>query len=215
MRSIGELGYIHTGRPWETLRLYISSPSVADKERDIELLEQVRSGSLETTAYTTIPNASGTPIPTRDGGINLNARKLSALAALLLGASAAADSDASARADGTADPDFSKLWQALAGMNTPMVSLKDFLTIQGVASVTSQGTTDFAREAVARRIANAATFHSTRFTVYAVGEARQARGTGTSATVESSAFALLEAEIELQLDSNGKPVAKVVRRMFR
>ncbi|MGZ4983777.1 MAG: hypothetical protein ACXV9Q_06735, partial [Chthoniobacterales bacterium] len=61
-------------------------------------------------------------------------------------------------------------------------------------------------ETLARRTANVVGTHSTRFTVYAMGEARDKAGL---ADVVSSRVNL-RAEVELQTDQNGRPVPHVL-----
>lgn len=227
MDSAGEMGYLHTGIPWETLRLYVTDSeanTATPKSRDREILGYVHSGTFANANYTSVPTHPGQtnppkPIPLLSGTLSLNINKEPTLHSLLLGASALVDSDATARANGSAnDPDVTNLAKGLsanaaaaAADASKWFSLPgDFLSLQAVRTVTNGQTKDFDREILARRTANVSATQSTRFTVYSVGEARDKIGTGmvTTSTVN------LRAEVELQTDSSGKPVPKVLSTAY-
>jgi hypothetical protein len=147
--------------------------------------------------------------------LSLNTNKRSTLYSLFLGASALIDSDATSRAEGGAsDPDVSNLADGLvtnaaaaAADSSKWFRLPgDYFSVQAVRDITNAQPKDFDREILARRTANVAGTQSTRFTVYSIGEARDKVGIGmvTTSTVN------LRAEVELQTDSSGKPIPKVV-----
>ena len=222
--SAGELGFIHTGLPWETLRLYVTGGEQNGKERDRELLAYVHSGTFPNADYGTMPLRSPTPapapspVPLVSGLVNANTNKRPTLQTVFLGATAVSDTDATARANGSAaDPDAAALADTIgahtASPNTlPFALPGDFLALPGVMAVTNAATntTDFNREILARRTANVLGTHSTRFTVYSLGEARDKAG----ATTETTGTVSLRAEVEMQLDSNGKPTPKVLSTAY-
>jgi hypothetical protein len=230
--SAGELGFIHTGLPWETLRFYVSdadagtigSASPAPKLRDRELLAYVQSGTF-IGDYGTVPlhpqaspapSPSPSPVPLVGGPLNINTNKRPTLLSLFLGASAILDSDATARAQTGTDPDmagssgFVETYAQSINATSPSILPGDFLASAPARKITDAQTTDFNREILARRTANALGLQSTRFTVYALGEARDtvSGNTITTSTVN------LRAEVELQSDSNGKPEPRVLRTVY-
>jgi hypothetical protein len=216
--SVGELGYLHTGIPWETLRLYVTGSEAGGKQRDRELLSYLQSGTFKTSDYGIVPTHAGQTSPTNPprsiaGPLNLNTNKRPALQSVFLGATAVVDGDARSRANGgTADPDASTLADQMASnaATTPFSLISDFLSLPNVKSVTNAQTVDFNREVLARRIANVIGTQSTRFTVYARGEARDKVGSATTTTSAVN----LSAEVELQTDSTGKPMPKVLSTAY-
>ena len=151
-----------------------------------------------------------TPIPLLGGPLNVNTNKLPTLQSLFLGTTAKLDSDATARASGSqTDPDAANLAGAVKGSAGSSLLLLpgDFLKVAGVITVTnSAGPADFDREVLARRTANIVGTQSTRFTVYALGEARD--NAKTTATVN------LRADVEMQTDVTGRPVPKVLNTAY-
>jgi hypothetical protein len=216
--SAGELGYLHTGIPWETLRFYVTGNETNGKERDREFLAYIHSGTFAGTDYSVVPthlgqSAPATPIPLLGGPININTNKRSTLQSLFLGASATLDSDATSRAKGTAtDPDAPTLADGLAAnaATAPFALPGDYFSLPAVKTVTNAQTTDFNREVLARRTANVIGSQSTRFTVYSLGEARDKAG----ANILTTSTVNLRAEVELQTDSNGKPMPKVLSTAY-
>lgn len=216
--SIGELGYLHTGIPWETLRLYVTGNETNGKQRDKELLAYVQPGTFSTADYGIVPTHLGqanptVPIPNVSGPINVNTNKRSTLQSLFLGASALLDSDATAKANGgVPDPDAVSLADAVAtnAATAPFALPGDYFALSSVKSVTNAQTTDFNCEVLARRTANVLGTQSAHFTVYSLGEARDKAG----ANVITTSSVNLRAEVELQTDSTGKPVPKVLRTAY-
>lgn len=217
LNSTGELGYLHTGIPWETLRFYVTGDEAGGKERDKDLLAHVQSGTFTTNEYANMTTHAGqtdpsTPIPVVRGPLNVNNNKKPTLTALFLGASEVSDSEATDKAKNGGDETAIALANAVAanGNGTPFALPGDFLSLPGVKEITNAKNTDFDREILVRRTANVLGTNSTRFTVYALGEARDkiAGGISTTSTVN------LRAEVELQTDSRGKPVPKVLSTTY-
>ena len=216
--SAGELGYLHTGIPWETLRFYVTGNERLGKERDRELLAYVQAGTFAASNYGTVSTHSGqgnppTAIPSLAGPGNVNTNKRPTLQSLLLGATAVADSDATARGNGgSSDPDAATIADAIATNSavSPFPLPGDILALSQVKSVTNAQTTDFNREILARRTANVLGTQSTRFTVYALGEARDKVG----ANFQTTSSVNLRAEVEFQTDANGKPVPHVLSTAY-
>jgi Tfp pilus assembly protein PilX len=217
--SVGELGFIHTGIPWETLRFYVTGSETHSKQRDKELLAYVQSGTFNSADYGTVPLHAPTHAPTPtpinliSGPINVNTNKRPTLQSLFLGASSKLDSDAAARANGTAaDPDAASIADDLGAnaATAPFTLPGDFLARSAIRAITNTQTSDFDREILARRTANVLAMQSTRFTVYCLGEARDKLG----ASVQTTSTVNLRAEVELQSDSTGKPVPKVLSAAY-
>lgn len=220
----GELGYLHTGLPWETLRLYVTDAEAATptlKSRDRELLAYVHSGTFASTDYRSATThvgqaAPATPIPLLSGPLNINTNKRPTLTSLFLGASALLDSDAASRAQSGSDPDmvgsgkFIEAYGASVGSPQFFALPGDFLSSKPARDITNAQTFDYDREALARRSSNLISTQSTRFTVYSLGEARDKVG----ANVVTTSSVNLRAEVELQTDSSGKPTPKVLSSTF-
>lgn len=215
--SAGELGFVHTGIPWETLRLYVTGDEATGKERDKDMLAHVQSGTFAEPYYGTVPTHTGeadpaSPVPLVRGTLNVNNNKKPTLESLFLGAGELSDSDATEKAKNGGDDHAVAIANAIAanGAATPFALPGDFLSLPGVKEITNAQPKDFDREIVARRTANVLGTQSTRFTVYALGEARDkiAGRISTTSTVN------LRAEVELQTDSHGKPVPKVISTAY-
>jgi hypothetical protein len=134
------------------------------------------------------------------------------LQSLFLGASELNDSDATQKARNGGDEHASEIARALAqhAGSTPFALPGDFLSLDEVKTITNDQARDFDREMLVRRTANVIGTHSTRFTVYALGEARDKIGTSVSTT----STVHLRAEVELQTDEAGKPVPKVLSTAY-
>lgn len=195
-QSIGELGYLWTGRSWQTLNMVrTNSPATAD----YNLLDYVAGGFTNgATNFTTMPivnitnsgsglNATNSLL--QDGGFNVMTRKLATVAAFLTNApgvnSSAANNFASA-----ARPELASGGGALATMS----------------NLSSSTSTKFAAEAFTRATANAAVTQSRAFTVYCRGE---------HITPNSRSTAVLEAELFVDVNPlTGSPVVRVISRKF-
>jgi hypothetical protein len=222
--SSGELGFLHTGIPWETIRFYVTGAETPAKARDREFLAYVQSGTFTggdktppNTDYGTVPTHVGQTdpvdaVPLIGGPLNVNTNKRPTLQALFMGASSTLDSDATSKAKSGGDQDASDIADALGTNATaaPFALPGDFLALPVIKGITNTQATDFKRETVARRTANMLATQSTRFTVYALGEARDKAG---GATVTTSSVNL-RAEVELQTDSTGKPMPRVLSATY-
>ncbi len=220
--SAGELGFLHTGIPWETLRMYVTSAEAATpttKSRDREVLAYVQAGTFSAADYSTVPraaSASASPspgIPLVTGPLNVNTNKQPTLHSLFLGASALTDTDARDRASGAQpDDDASALAAGVAANAAVRILIfpGDVLSLAAVRAITDAQTADFKRETLARRTANVLGTQSTRFTVYSVGEAREKAGPN----IVTRARVNLRAEIEMRVDQNGKPVPAVLSTAY-
>ncbi len=223
LNTSGEMGYIHTGIPWETLRLYVTGDEANGKQRDKEILSYTYSGTFNSVDYGTVPahvgqGAAAAPVPLVGGPLNLNTNKEPTLQGLFRGATAIADSDATTRAKGGNDDDSKTIADALVGnAGVSLLALpSDFLALPAIKSLTNAQTKDFDREIVARRVANMIGAQSTRFTVYALGEARDKAGVDGSGNpnFKTTSTVTLKAEVELQADSSGKPMPKVLSSVY-
>lgn len=192
--SIGEIGYLWTGKPWQTLNLTrTNNLSTADHN----LLDYLAGGS-GTAAYSTMPllalSATGPGVTEsnsllQDGGFNVLTRKLATATAYLTNAPGISGS---AAADLTAlpPPELPSLGGALAVMT----------------NLSSATTTKFDREGIIRAMANGAVTQSRIFTIYS-------RGEYVSPGVRSQA--LLEADVFVDFDpGSGTPVVRVVSKKF-
>ena len=220
--SAGEMGFLHTGIPWETLRLYVTGNENAGKERDKEILEYVHSGTFSQADYRPVAThvgqtASATSIPLIEGPLNLNTNKRPTLQGLFRGVTATTDTDATSRAKSGDDADATNLADAVAtnAAGGPLALASDFLALPAVKTLTNTGK-DFDREIIARRVANVVGTQSTHFTIYTLGEARDKAGKDASgnAILTTSSTVNLRAEVEMQVDQNGRPMPKVLSTVY-
>jgi hypothetical protein len=212
MTSTGELGYIWTGKPWQTLNLVdVSTPKTADWN----LLDYVAMGRLAdnqgndaidgddpgVTAVSTLPLHAplGTSVGMKagllsQGGFNINTRKQPTLQAVLAsspGASKAAAEQIGREASGSQASAYGEIASLAAA-------------VPGI--VAGPGPNKFQREAAQRALAGIAVNHSRVFTVYSVGEYRQGK---------SASRVQLEADIFVGVDSkSGQPQAQIINQRF-
>lgn len=217
LKSAGEIGYLHTGIPWETLRLYVTGDEQGGKERDKELLAYVHSGTFNSADYGTVPTHVGqsdpqNPIPMAGGPLNINTSKRPTLQSLFLGVTALTDAQATSRANAGGDADATTIANALAqnASATPLALASDLLALPAIKPITGAPSADFDREIVARRAANVLGTQSTRFTVYTLGEARD----NVAGAIVTSSKVNLRAEVELQTDSSGKPMPRILSTTY-
>jgi hypothetical protein len=207
MNSIGEFGYLWTGKPWQTLNLLdTDDPSKADWN----VLDYISAGRLQGEA------SSASPLPVMplraapgtgsrvtisnalvaSGGLNINSRKKATLAAALQDATGlspdAADLLLQASSGNQASP-FGEI-AALVDQNEDLV-----------AAGAADG--KFAKEAVQRALANISVNRSRVFTVYSVGEYRMGN---------SVSRAQLEADVFVGIDpATGAPKMQVINKIYR
>jgi len=196
-QSIGEIGYLWSGKPWQTLNLTrTNSPNTADHN----LLDYLSGGFISSTnAFVTMPFLS--PVATgpsitesnsllQDGGFNILTRKLATATAYLTNAPEISASAA----------------EQLVALPLPeLPSLGGALAV--MTNLSSTTTTKFGREGIVRAMANGAVTQSRIFTVYSRGEfiSRAARSQ-----------ALLEAEVFVDVDpGTGAPVVRVLSKKLR
>jgi hypothetical protein len=201
MRSIGELGFIWTGKPWQTLNLVRgANPATADWN----LLDHVASGrdgpggAIVGVLPLKIVGDSGSATPegslVAEGGFNLNTRKLATLTAFMTNAPGLGDDAVQLVMDATRATEPSAYGQIASWAS----GLTNFLA--------GAPTQKFALEAAQRALANGVVNHSRIFTVYAAGEYRL--GTTRSR-------ALLEADVFVGVDAAGKPKIQVINQTYR
>lgn len=178
-QSIGELGYIWTGKAWQTLNLRQTNTTPVP---DWNLLDYVTSGFVtnNSTNLTVMPlirvtntNHAGVTMSNsliQDGGFNILTRKLATVAAYLTNAAGITTNAASS-------------FSLLPPPDSPSVG--GVLALMAPSLTTN--TTKFAQEGVVRAMANAAVTQSRVFTVYSRGESISGNGT-TTVLVEADLF---------------------------
>ena len=198
MNSIGELGYIWTGKPWQTLSLTsVDNPAQADWN----LLDYLTAGSavsgpvLPLKPAMTGEGASVANALLSSGGFNINTRKRATMTAVLEGA-----------------PDL-KPQAVEAFMQVPAASQASAygaiaaVVNEAPALVPADSGTKFGREAAQRALANLAVNHSRIFTIHAAGEYRLG---------ESVSRAQLEADVFVGVDpATGSAMIQVIGQRFR
>lgn len=197
MSSIGEFGYLWTGKPWQTLNL---TRTDSPPTEDWNLLDYVSAGR----------SAGGIVVPTlplgligpesepaslvAQGGFNINTRKSATLAAVLQGAP-----------DLSADAAASVAQLPPSDLASPYGQIAEWTEKAGslfAGSVDAK----FEREAAQRAMANIAVAQSRVFTIYTAGEYQQG-------TTRSRAY--LEADVFLDVDpSSGNPRLKILSQRY-
>lgn len=183
--SVGEIGFLFTGNPWQTLRLYQNGSAQIPDGGDWELLDYVTTGTL-----TTEPDGELPGIEHAAASINPNTATLNTLISLF---SEVDEIDTTAgEPQQLAETVYDYLEPDGAGGSlrpfffppSQMFGLNNFYP--------SGATSDFQREALARKTASVITGASKHFTIIAVGEARRYENT--------VARAKIRAQIELKFN---------------
>jgi len=201
MASIGELGFIWTGKPWQTLNMVrVANAATADWNL-LDYVSAGRSGPggaivgvLPLKVLGDADSATPEASLVAEGGFNINTRKAATLAAFMTNAPGLGEDAAQLVMESTEAPEASAYGQIASWAN----GLTNF--------VAGAPTQKFALEAAQRALANAAVNHSRIFTVYAAGEYRL--GTTRSR-------ALLEADVFVGVDVSGKPKIQVINQTYR
>lgn len=194
--SIGELGYLWAGKPWQTLSMTrTNNPTTADWNLLDYISGGYTNGSTNFTSMPILPVArTGLGVTAinslvQDGGFNVLTRKRATAEAFFANASglkAAAVSDYIS----ATRPELASVGGALAALS----------------NLSSSTTTKFASEAIVRAAANAAVTQSRVFTFYSRGE---------HISANSRSEATLEAEVFVDVDSQtGAPVVRVISKKF-
>ena len=146
MQSLAELGFLHTGRPWQTLKLY------ADKNKqDWRILQYVDLGLTEHQ----LNELNQIEI---DGKININSKKISTLRSVFTGIENVSQAQANFYAD-----------ELVGNSFYPIFNIGEILSIP---SMKNSKNYDFEKEDFIGRFVNSLTTASQAFTVYVVGENR-------------------------------------------
>jgi hypothetical protein len=205
MQSIGEIGYLWTGKPWQTVNLTRTNQQPTN---DWNLLDYISSGYTVSGPGTAITNLTSLPLQLPkarstntsnitisnslvvDGGFNVLTRKPATAAAFFQGASGLLP-DVVTRFTSQERPNQAALGGVLANLS----------------NLSSQTGTKFEREEIVRAVANAAVLQSRIFTVYSLGEVAQPRGTSQ---------VLLEADVFVDVNPDtGAPQLRVLSKRFR
>lgn len=197
MSSIGEFGYLWTGKPWQTLNL---TRTDSPPTEDWNLLDYVSAGrSAGGVVVATLPlgliGPESEPASlVAQGGFNINTRKTATLSAVLQGAP-----------DLSADASANIAQLPPTGLASPYGQIAEWTEKAG--SLFAAGAdTKFKREAAQRAMANIAVAQSRVFTIYTAGEYQQG-------TTRSRAY--LEADVFLDVDpSTGNQRLKILSQRY-
>jgi type II secretory pathway component PulK len=195
VNSIAEIGYLFTGRPWQTLHLVGDATASSNDDnpayrRDYQLLDFFDSGTMESQSDNNI-----TPeITSVNGKVNINTAPDYVLTSLFKDIPSVSDSDAEAITKDIIDHRNSV---------GPFIGAGDFANLKSLALTK---TDKFEREDLTRRMANLTTTRSNEFTVYAYGEAYTRD--------RPVANAKLTAVVGLYHDSTGKQRIKIIRKIW-
>ncbi len=188
--SIAELGYLHTGRPWQTLNILNKIESAA--RLDYNLLDYVDADTMPST------NSGGVGAISRvNGKINPNTASPQTLRGIFTGLPNVSEANIRTFIDEIAT-------NALATTNYPYIGSANYGALVPLARGIAN---KFQREDIMRRMVNMTTTHSDNFTIYSYGEARQGSKTVGRAN--------LAAVVELGQDATGNVTVKVVRRSWK
>jgi Tfp pilus assembly protein PilX len=146
VNSIGEIGYLFTGRPWQTLRMTQSD----ETRKDFQILDFLDSGTMQTIDGV----GQGRLV---EGKVNINTASRQTLMGLLAGLSNASDEQKTA---------ITEEIRSRQGV-TPYVGSVDYGDLNSI----KLGISDkFSQEELLRRVANLTTTRSDNFTIYSYGE---------------------------------------------
>ena len=183
-QSIADIGYIFSGKPWKTLKVFGGEQN-PEPNSDAQILNYFHTGLINEI------NVNGKPMV--DGLINVNSTKNLTFEQLFYGASNIGDqytyfSDLLTKTD-----------------RKPFINIGDILTVPGMRNTERY---DFRKEDFMRVIANGLTLRSQSFTIYSVGEIK--RGNSNLALSK----ALLKADIEIKFNLQNKPEIHITRKTF-
>ncbi len=187
--SIAEIGYLSTGRPWQTLRM-VEPAGGTPSRRDYRLLDYIDSGT-----FPIVTNGTRRSV---NGKINLNTASTASLTSVFTGVTNLNTSQVAS---------LTSLISGLSSTNYPMLGAGDLGALTNLA--TPGAVNKFAREDLMRRVANLLTTRSDEFTIFCVGEARDPR----SPSRVTSKVTLL-ATVRLSFSSTGQPTVNVIRKHF-
>jgi len=180
MESVAELGYISTGRPWQTLRMVVDPANIA-AGGDYSILDFIETGTMNSTFATTIAMSSNTTIGNQtvtNGQVNPNTLLLPTATGLFQDIPWLPASEASARA-------------SLLALSSNATGYP--FTRPGAIGALPQmarpgATTKFRREDLMRAVSNLLTTQSTEFTILSHGESINPRNNQvvSRATMEST-----------------------------
>lgn len=189
--SIAELGYLHTGRSWQTLNILKKIDSAV--RQDYNLLDYVDAGTMPSSTNGTF----GGSVSRVNGKINPNTATPQTLRGILTGFPNISEATIRSVIAEIAT-------NAVMTTNYPYIGSANY----GALVPLGQGIVNkFQREDIMRRIANVTTTHSDNFTIYSYGEARQ----GSKAVARAN----LAAVVELGRDASGNVTVKVIRRSWK
>jgi hypothetical protein len=156
--SIAEIGYLFTGRPWQTLR--ISNPGGTSPRTDYTLLDYIDAGTMP-IEQSTAPYLARAKV---NGKVNVNTAQPNTLVGVFSQLPGISQAQASTIVNSLT---------AFSGTNYPFLRAGDIGALSDLAK--PGATTKFDREDLMRRVSNILTTRSEEFTVFCYGEARDPR----------------------------------------
>jgi len=205
MESIGEMGYIWTGKPWQTLNLQtVENPGTADWN----LLDYVTAGrrigsesdglisaALPLRRVGQDSASSLTAALVEGGGFNINTRKAPTITAVVTNAPNLSEAAADILLNSESGA-FASAYGQIAN-----------LIVESPGIVKTGQDTKFGKEAVQRALANVAVSQSRIFTIYSVGEYDSGSSVGR---------AQLEADVFVGVDpQDGNAIIQVINKRFK
>ena len=210
MSSIGEFGYIWTGKPWQTLNLlatdepetadwnlldYVAAGRDAAKKAGAPDATEDDDGIIVSSLPVAAPGGADAPLVgglVASGGFNINTRKLPTLAAVL-SAMPGYEAEAAEQLVEEASGSQASAYGEIAALAEALPDLV-------------KGDHKFEREGLQRALANIAVHQSRIFTVYAAGEYRQGNNVSR---------AQLEADVFVGVDAKtGLPKLQIIRQKY-
>lgn len=198
MESIGEMGYVWTGRGWQTLNMIEPGNGA---QADWNLLDYLTAGSVSGVPVLPLKPAlaagggSGAGALLSSGGFNVNTRKVATAKAVLEDAPDVRQEAYNALAGAPAGAQASAFGSIAAAVD------------ESPASFVTEPGTKFGKEALPRALANFAVNHSRIFTVYAAGEYRLG---------DSVSRAQIEADVFVGVDpADGSAIMQILDQRFK
>jgi hypothetical protein len=195
VESAAELGYLSTGRPWQTLRMVVD-PANLSTGGDYSILDFIDSGTFSTTNQTLTLNGATSNQTVVNGKVNPNTLLAPTAKGLFEGI------------PGLNQAQATSLVEMLTENNSP--AGYPFTRVGSLGALpemaTLGATTKFAREDLMRRIANLLTTQSTDFTILSHGEARNPMNDKIVST------ASMESRVRINLTPTGTPVVTITSR---
>jgi hypothetical protein len=203
MESVAEMGYLSTGRPWQTLRMVVDPNNIA-AAGDYSILDYIDTGTFSTSNQTFTLNGTTSNQVVINGKVNPNTLLRPTAVGLFQDTWAAPSLWTPDVTSGQASS-LATLFSTSGNFTGYPFARPGAIGALPQMAVTG-ATTKFAREELMRRVSNLLTTQSTDFTILSHGETRNPINNRILST------ATMESRVRINLTPTGTPVVTITSR---